>query len=76
MLILKGVLVGIALFIIGSLIYMLAASRLIRAPGIGIVSTNTPFLWLAFVASLAVGYVIAARGVWIIEVYFWVGRCS
>jgi len=63
----KAVLLGAALFLVCALIYIIAAPRLIRAPGIGIISTNSPIFWLAFVASLAVGYVIAARGMWIIE---------
>ena len=67
MVILKGVLLGMALFVIGTLIYMLVAPRLIRASGVGIVSTNSPFLWLAFVGSLAIGYFISARGIWVLE---------
>ena len=64
MLILKAVLLGMSLFIISVLIYMFAAPKLI---GNGNVSLDSPFLWLAFAASLAVGYVIASRGLWIIE---------
>jgi hypothetical protein len=67
MLILKGILFGMALFLIGSLIYMLAAPRLIRAPGVGIVSTNSPYLWLAFAGSLAIGYFISDRRLWIFQ---------
>jgi hypothetical protein len=52
MLILKVVLLGISLFIISVLIYMFAAPKLI---GNGIVSLDSPFLWLAFAASLAIG---------------------
>jgi hypothetical protein len=63
----KGVLLGMALFVIGTLIYMLVARRLIRASGVGIVSTNSPFLWLAFVGSLAIGYFISVRGIWVLE---------
>ncbi len=58
---------GTALFLIGSLIYMLAAPRLIRAPGVGIVSTNSPYLWLAFVGSLALGCLISIRGLWVFQ---------
>lgn len=64
MLILKAVLLGMSLFIISVLIYMFAAPKLI---GNGNVSLGSPYLWLAFAASLAVGYVIAARGLWILE---------
>jgi hypothetical protein len=67
MLIVKGVLLGLALFLVCALIYMIAAPRLIRTPGIGIISTNSPFLWLAFAASLAIGYLVALRGLWIVE---------
>jgi hypothetical protein len=67
MLILKGTLFGMALFLIGSLIYMLAAPRLIRAPGVGIISTNSPYLWIAFACSLAVGYFISDRRLWIFQ---------
>ena len=67
MLIFKGVLLGMALFLIGAVIYMLAAPRLIRAPGVGIISTNSPYLWLAFVGSLAIGWFISIRGLWIFE---------
>jgi hypothetical protein len=67
MLIFKGVLLGMALFLIGAVIYMLAAPRLIRAPGVGIISTNSPYLWLAFVASLAIGYFISIRGLWVFQ---------
>jgi hypothetical protein len=67
MLIFKGVLLGMALFVIGAVIYMLAAPRLMRAPGVGIISTNSPYLWLAFVASLAIGYFISIRGLWVFQ---------
>ena len=67
MLIVKGVLLGVALFLVCALIYMIAAPRLIRSPGIGMISTNSPFLWLAFAASLAIGYLVALRGLWIVE---------
>jgi hypothetical protein len=67
MLIFKGVLLGMALFVIGAVIYMLAAPRLIRAPGVGIISTTSPYLWLAFVASLAIGYFISIRGLWVFQ---------
>jgi hypothetical protein len=67
MLIFKGVLLGMALFLIGAVIYMLAAPRLIRAPGVGIISTNSPYLWLAFVASVAIGYFISIRGLWVFQ---------
>ncbi|HXP69803.1 MAG TPA: hypothetical protein VOA88_11010 [Candidatus Dormibacteraeota bacterium] len=67
MLILRGTLFGMALFLIGSLIYMLAAPRLIRAPGVGIISTNSPYLWQAFAGSLAVGYFISDRRLWIFQ---------
>jgi hypothetical protein len=43
---------------------MLLSHKLNRS---GVISTGSPYLWLAFVVSLAVGYVIAARGLWIIE---------
>jgi len=66
MLIFKGVLLGMALFLIGAVIYMLAAPRLIRAPGVGIISTNSPYLWLAL-GSLAIGWFISIRGLWIFE---------
>jgi hypothetical protein len=67
MLIFKGVLLGVALFLVGTLIYMIAAPRLIRTPGIGIISTNSPYLWLAFAVSLAIGYFISVRALWIVE---------
>lgn len=67
MLIVKGVLLGVALFLVCALIYMIAAPRLIRSPGIGMISTNSPFLWLALAASLAIGYLVALRGLWIVE---------
>lgn len=67
MLIVKGVLLGVALFLVCALIYMIAAPRLMRVPGIGIISTNSPFLWLALAASLAIGYLVALRGLWIVE---------
>jgi hypothetical protein len=67
MLIVKGVLLGVALFLVCALIYMIAEPRLIRPPGIGIISTNSPFLWLGFAASLAIGYLVALRGLWIVE---------
>jgi hypothetical protein len=64
MLILKGIFFGMALFIIGCLAYMFLARKF---SGSGIISTDSPYLWLAFVFSVALGYVIAARGLWIIE---------
>jgi hypothetical protein len=67
MLIVKGVLFGVALFLVCALIYMIAAPRLIRTPGIGIISTNSPFLWLALAASLGIGCLVALRGLWIVE---------
>lgn len=67
MLIFKGVLVIMALFLIGSLIYMLAAPRLIRAPGVDIISTNSPFLWMAFAISLVFGCFISLRGLWVFQ---------
>jgi hypothetical protein len=67
MLILKGIFFGMALFLVGALIYMLAAPRLIRTPGVGIISTNSPYLWLAFATSLVLGYVISMRGLWIFQ---------
>ena len=67
MLILKGILLGVALFLVCALVYMLAAPRLIRAPGVGIVSTNSPYLWLAFAGSLAIGYLISDRRLWIFQ---------
>jgi hypothetical protein len=67
MLILKGIFFGMALFLVGALVYMLAAPRLIRAPGIGIVSTNSPYLWLAFAGSLTIGYFISDRRLWIFQ---------
>ncbi len=67
MLIFKGVLVIMALFLIGSLIYMLAAPRLIRAPGVDIISTNSPFLWMAFAISLAIRLLYLARGLWVFQ---------
>jgi hypothetical protein len=66
-LIFKGVLLGMALFLVGAPIYMIAAPRLIRAPGVGIISTNSPFLWLAFAVSLAIGCFISIRGLWIFQ---------
>lgn len=67
MLIFKGVLFGMALFLVSALTYTLAAPRLIRAPGVGIISTNSPFLWLAFAVSLAIGCFISIRGMWILQ---------
>ncbi len=67
MLIFKGVLLGMALFFVGALVYMLAVPRLIRAPGVGIISTNSPYLWLAFATSLVLGYVISMRRLWIFQ---------
>jgi hypothetical protein len=69
MLIVKSVFLGTALFLVGALVYMLAAPRLIRAPGsgIGIISTNSPYLWLAFAGSLAVGCFISIRGLWVFQ---------
>jgi hypothetical protein len=71
MLIFKGVLLGMALFLIGAVMYMLLGSflgrKLIRARGIGIISANSPFLWLAFAGSLAIGYFISVRGMWVLE---------
>jgi hypothetical protein len=67
MLIVKGVLLGMALFLVGALIYMIAAPRLIRAPGVGIISTSSPYLWLAFAGSLAIGCFISIRGLWVFQ---------
>ena len=62
----KGILLGTEVFIISVVMYMLVTA-LIRAPGNGIVSTNSPFLWLAFAGSLAIGYFISVRRLWIVE---------
>ncbi len=67
MLILKGICFGLALFLIGALIYMLAAPRIIRTLGVGIISTNSPYLWLAFAGSLAIGCFISYRRLWIFQ---------
>jgi hypothetical protein len=64
MLVVKGVFFGIALFIIGSVAYMLLAHKLNRS---GVISTGSPYLWIAFVGSLAIGYVISIRGLWVFQ---------
>jgi hypothetical protein len=67
MLVFKGALLGLALFLIGAVIYTLVAPRLIRARGIGMISTNSPFLWLAFAGSITTGYLISIHGLWILQ---------
>ena len=71
MLILKGIFFGMALFIVGAVIYTLLGCflglKFAQGRGLGTISTGSPFLWLFFAASLAIGYVIAVRGLWILE---------
>jgi hypothetical protein len=47
----KAVLLGLTVYLIGAVIYMLVAPRLIRARGIGIISSNRLLLWIAFAGS-------------------------
>src|SRR5579862_2582145 len=67
----KSFSLGAEVFIIGVVIYMFLGGflgrRFIPARGIGMISTGSPFLWVLFAASLAIGYVIAMRGLWILQ---------
>jgi hypothetical protein len=55
-LIAKTVLLGLTVFLIGAVIYMLVAPRLLRARGIGNISPNSVFLWIAFVERTTFGH--------------------
>ena len=72
MLILKGAMLGVALFFIGAVIYMflggfLTRHKLVRIRGVGIISSNSHFLWMAFLGSLVVGWFISIRSLWILQ---------